>query len=240
MPEQTATTAAAPSAEYRQHRFRPPDGATDILLIRHGESAPARLDQPAPLLDGQADPDLDPRGRDEAQRVADRLADEQVSAIYVTPLRRTQQTAAPLAACLGVTPRVDDRLREVHLGDWEGAIFRKQIDERHPLTQQMFAEQRWDVIPGAEPHDALVARVRAAIADIAQAHTDQRIAVFSHGGVIGMLLHLATDSQPFAFLGVDNGSISHLVITTTRWIVRRVNDTGHLDTDLDRPPQPLT
>src|SRR5918995_5288865 len=83
--------------EYRQHRFSAPAGATDMLLIRHGESAPARLDAPAPAVDGQADPDLDVRGLEEAQRVAGRLESEEVSAIYVTNLRRTAQTAAPLA-----------------------------------------------------------------------------------------------------------------------------------------------
>ena len=41
--------------EYRQHRFTLPPGATEILLVRHGESAPAREDRPFPLVDGQSD-----------------------------------------------------------------------------------------------------------------------------------------------------------------------------------------
>jgi probable phosphoglycerate mutase len=102
--------------EYRQHRFRPPPGATDMLLIRHGESAPARPDEPAPLLDGQSDPDLDPHGRQEARLVADRLRGEEVAAIYTSTLRRTAQTAEPLAAQTGLTPRADADLREVFLG----------------------------------------------------------------------------------------------------------------------------
>jgi probable phosphoglycerate mutase len=227
------------STEFRQHRFSPPPGATDILLIRHGESAPARLDAPAPTVDGQADPDLDVRGRGEAERVADRLQGEEVSAIYVTNLRRTTQTAAPLVARLDIEPRVEPDLREVHLGEWEGAVFRARIAERHPLAMQMFTEQRWDMIPGAEASDVLLKRVRQGIERIAAAHADQRVVVFTHGGVIAMVMHLATGSEPFAFLGVDNGSITHLVVTPERWIVRRFNDTGHLDTDLDRPPQPL-
>ena len=227
------------STEYRQHRFSLPSGATDILLIRHGESAPARLDAPAPLVDGQADPDLDVRGRGEAECVADRLQHEEVSAIYVTTLRRTVQTAAPLAARLGIEPRVEPDLREVHLGEWEGATFRVRIAERDPLAMRMFAEQRWDMIPGAESSEMLLKRVRSGIERIAATHVDQRVVVFSHGGVIAMVMHLATGSEPFAFLGVDNGSITHLVVTPERWIVRRFNDTGHLDTDLDRPPQPL-
>jgi probable phosphoglycerate mutase len=227
------------STEYRQFRFSAPPGATDVLLIRHGESVPARLDTPAPMVDGQADPDLDGRGLDEAERVATRLQPEDVSAIYVSTLRRTAQTAGPLAARLGIEPRVDPDLREVHLGEWEGATFRIRIAERDPLAMRMFEEQRWDMIPGAEDSDALLKRIRHAIERIAAAHVDQRVVVFTHGGVIGMVVHLATACAPFAFLGADNGSITHLVVTPERWVVRRFNDTGHLGTDLDRPPQPM-
>jgi probable phosphoglycerate mutase len=227
--------------EYRQFRFQAPDGATDMLLIRHGESAPARFDAPAATVDGQADPDLDPRGRQEADLVADRFAAEEVSAIYVTTLRRTAQTAAPLADRLGLEPIVEPDLREVHLGDWEGAEFHQKIAEGHPLTRQMGSEQRWDVLPGSEPVDILHKRVRGAVERIAAAHRDERVAVFTHGGIIAAIVHLATGSQPFAFLGADNGSLTHLVVLADgRWIVRRFNDTGHLHTDLDRPAQPLT
>jgi probable phosphoglycerate mutase len=227
------------TTEYRQFRFSAPRGATDILLIRHGETVPARLDAPAPVVDGQADPDLDGRGIDEAERVADRLASEEVSAIYVSSLRRTAQTAAPLAARLGIEPRVDPDLREVHLGEWEGATFRIRIGERDPLAMRMLEEQRWDLIPGAESAEALLKRVRHSIERIASAHVDHRVVAFTHGGIIGMIVHLATQCTPFAFLGADNGSITHLVVTPQRWIVRRFNDTGHLGTDLDRPPQPM-
>lgn len=243
--------------EYRQHRFRPPPGAADLLIIRHGESQPARLDEPFPTVDGQADPPLDPRGHVEAERVADRLAGEEVSAIYVTPLQRTAQTAAPLAGRLGLRPTVEPDLREVYLGKWEGATFRARVREGHPIARRLFAEERWDVIPGAESREALAARVSAALTRIAAAHHDERVAVFTHGGVIGMIMALATGARPFAFIGADNGSLTHLVISPyhpdvravggtpngadgAHWTVRRFNDTGHLDTDLDRPTQPLT
>ncbi|MDA3629476.1 histidine phosphatase family protein [Saccharopolyspora sp. WRP15-2] len=218
--------------EYRQSRFAVPTGATDVLLIRHGESAPARPDRPFPLVDGQGDPELAPQGREHAERVAQRLADAGLDAIYVTTLIRTVQTAAPLAARTGLTPQVEPDLREVHLGEWEGGLFRQKTAENDPVIQRMHAEQRWDVIPGAESGAALSARVRGAIERLAAAHPDQRIAVFTHGGVIGQALALATGSRPLAFLGADNGSISRIVVTADRWIVRSFNDSAHLDSDL--------
>ena len=226
--------------EYRQHRFTLPAGATDILLIRHGESAPFRPGVEVPMLDGHGNPPLDPRGEAEAERVAERLADQRLDAIYVTPLQRTHQTAAPLARRLGLEPVVEPDLREVYLGEWEGPEFRMHVTESHPVAQRVFAEQRWDVIPGAESSEALAERVRRGFGRIAAAHGGHRVAVFAHGGVIGTICALATGSRPFAFIGADNASISHLVVTGDSWVLRRFNDTGHLGTDLDRPPEPLT
>lgn len=230
----------ADATEYRQYRFSPPPGACDMLVVRHGESQPLRRGEPFPTVAGQADPPLDPRGRDEAHRVAARLADQHLAAIYVTTLRRTVETAEPLARRLGLAPRVEADLREVDLGEWEGAEFRARARAMDPVIVEMFTAQRWDVIPGAEANEALADRLRAGLARIAAAHPDQRVAVFSHGGAIGTIAALATGSRPFAFLGADNGSITHLVVNGDDWILRRFNDTGHLGTDLDRPPEPLT
>ena len=72
-------------------------------------------------------------------------------------------------------------------------------------------------------------RVRAGIARIASRHPDQTVAVFSHGGVISRILAEATDSRVFAFLGVDNGSISHLVATPDWMTIRSYDDPAHLD-----------
>ncbi len=238
--EPAAVAESAEVKEYRQFRFQLPPGATDVLLVRHGESAPSRPDDPEPLIDGRHDPALDPQGRKEADAVAERLAGEQVAAIYVTNLRRTHETAAPLAARLGLEPRVEPRLGEVFLGDWEGAAFRKHFAEQHPIALQAMKEERWDAIPGAESTEDFQARIRAGLLDIAAAHRDQRVVVVTHGGVIGSIVALATGARPWAFVGADNGSLSHLVITPERWVIRRFNDTGHLGTDLDNPVQPLS
>ncbi|MCC3313869.1 histidine phosphatase family protein [Nocardia africana] len=233
-------TGPTARAEYRQPRFQPPAGSTELLLIRHGESAPARADQPFPLLEGQGDPELAPEGRRQAEAVAARLGAERIDAIYVTPFRRTMQTAAPLTVHLGLPPRVAADLREVHLGDWEGGLFRKMVADRHPVAQRMQAEERWDVIPGAEPAAEFTTRVRRAVERLAHEHPGRRLAVFTHGGVIAQVLSQASGSRPFAFHGVDNGSVSHVVVTAESWIVRCFNDTSHLGTTFSRSAAPLT
>ena len=185
--------------------------------------------RPFPLASGYGDPPLSAQGLEQAGRVSGRLGAAGIDAIYVTTLRRTAQTAAPLAARLGLDPRVEAGLREVYLGDWEGGIYRKMMTVGHPVSQQVLAEERWDLIPGAEPAAAFIDRVRAAIVRLAAGHLGQRVAVFTHGGVIGQALALASGSRPFAFVGADNASISRLVIAGDRWIVRGFNDTAHLE-----------
>jgi 2,3-bisphosphoglycerate-dependent phosphoglycerate mutase len=214
---------------FRQHRFQPPPGATDILLVRHGQSEAYVDGRLFALIDGQGDPPLSAEGEEQARRVAARLATAGIQAVYVSTMCRTVQTAAPLAGKLGLTPTVDGALREVHLGEWEGGVFRKNVAEGHPIALRMIAEERWDVIPDAEPTEAFAGRVRDAVERIATAHPDQRVAVFTHGGWIGQALALATGSRPFAFTGADNASVSRLVITPERWIIRGYNDTAHLD-----------
>jgi probable phosphoglycerate mutase len=227
---------------YRQLRFRRPPGATEILLVRHGESAPANPSEPFPMVEGHSDPPLDPVGHRQAQQVAARIlaSGEHVAAIYVTTLQRTHQTAAPLARALEIEPQVERDLREVNLGEWEGGgLFRKHVSEGHPVALEMASTGRWDVIPGAEKSEALEARVRSGIRRIAERHPDQTVVVVAHGGVIGQVLAIATGGRSFAFSGADNASISHLVIAGERWIVRRFNDTGHLTsmfTEFAEPP----
>lgn len=213
---------------YEQEGFRPPAGATELLLVRHGQSQ-AYLDGTSfPLTGGHGDPPLSAHGREQANRVCARLGADGIGAIYVTTLRRTTQTAEPLAARLGLAPRVEADLREVYLGEWEGGEYRKMVAQAHPTALRMFEQERWDVIPGAEPTAEFAGRVRAAIGRLTADHPGERVAAFTHGGVIGQVLALATGSRPFAFLGADNASISRLLIVDGRWIVRGFNDTAHL------------
>ncbi len=225
---------------YRQHRFTAPPGATELILVRHGESQPAVDGQPFELVDGHGDPALSPEGHEQAARVCARLGTERIDAIYVTTLRRTSQTAADLAELLGLDPIVEPDLREVHLGEWEGGQFRRRMAEMDPIAVRMVEEERWDVIPGAEPAADFAARVRGAVERIAAAHPDQRVAVFAHGGTIGEILAQATGSRPWAFASADNASISHLVVTPQRWVLRRFNDTSHLESALTTAAEPPT
>lgn len=229
--------------QFRQYRFAPPPGACEILLVRHGESAPLRDGQPFPLIDGHGDPPLhDPDGFEQAEQVADRLiaTGEQIAAVYVTTLTRTKQTAAPLLERLGMVATVEPDLREVFLGEWEGGLLRQKVVDGDPIAMRMFEEERWDVIPGAESPEDLRARVKAGIERIAAAHPDELVVAVVHGGVINEVMNIATGCSGFRFNGADNASLHHVVIDGGQWVIRCYNDTSHLSPTFSVGPEPMT
>jgi 2,3-bisphosphoglycerate-dependent phosphoglycerate mutase len=215
---------------YPQRTFAPPPGATELILVRHGASAAAVPGQPFDLLDGHADPPLAPEGQEQAIAVARRLDSESLAALFVTPLQRTAQTAAPLATATGLDPIVVPELQEVMLGDWEGGALRIRAAQGDPLFFRVIEEERWDVIPNAEPADAFAERVRRGVETmVAKTGPDATAAAVLHGGVIGEICRQATASRPFAFVHSDNCSISRLVVMADgRQLLRSFNDTAHL------------
>ncbi|HVB90701.1 MAG TPA: histidine phosphatase family protein [Acidimicrobiales bacterium] len=213
---------------FSQKPFKGPAGSTELLLVRHGASADAIEGAPFALVGGHGDPPLSEVGLRQAELVAQRLMREEFEAIYVSNLRRTAQTAAPLAARSGLTPVVETDLREVFLGQWEGGLIRQKVADRDPLALRVFAEQRWDVVPGAEPAAAFRARLRDAVGRIAAAHVDSRVVVFSHAAAIGQIIAQASGAEPFAFTTADNASITRLIAAPDRWYVRGYNEITHL------------
>jgi probable phosphoglycerate mutase len=215
---------------FEQHPYSTPPGATEVVLVRHGASAAAVEGVMFPLIDGRSDPPISEVGQSQAESVAERLAGEDVGALFVSPLRRTRETAAPLADATGLEPTVVPELAEVFLGEFEGGEYRVRAGRGDPIIKQVFAEQRWDAIPGGESLADLGRRVRGAIARIvSETGPDSTAVAFTHGAVIGELCRQATESRPFAFVHADNGSISRLVVRGDgRWLLRSFNDIAHL------------
>jgi len=226
--------------EYGQHPFQAPPGATELFLVRHGQSAAYRDGEPFALVDGQGDPPLTAHGHWQAGQVGDRLRHVPIDAVYITTLQRTAQTAAPLLGHIGQSAIVEPDLREIHLGEWEGGVFRKKVADRDPAFLEVERTQDWSAIPGAESFAQLRERVVSAITRIHANHPGERIVAVSHGGAIGAALSHATGSKPLAFAATDNASIAHLILLDDRWILRRYNDTGHLGGELSAVSESLS
>lgn len=220
---------AQPQVHRAQERYRLPAGSRQILLARHGATTGETVHT---LEYGDltiSNPPLTAEGHDQAAALAAYLAGEPLAGIFVTPLQRTRQTAAPLVAATGLEPVEIADMREVHLGDWEHS-FRRHAETGHPLLQRMMVEESWNVLPNAEPSEDFAARVRRGILAIAEAMApDTTVIAFSHAATIAEICRQATGSRPFAFVAPENTSVSRLVVGADgRWKLRSFNDMAHL------------
>ncbi|HKT74743.1 MAG TPA: histidine phosphatase family protein [Steroidobacteraceae bacterium] len=213
-----------------QQHYRIPPSSREIILVRHGSAGGEKMDVRLTLGElTVTDPPLWPEGEAQAHSVGARLSRERVSRIFVTPLQRTQQTAAPLVDLTDIIPIVIPELREVYLGDFEHEFYARAA-AGDVLLKRMIAEETVEVLPNAERMEDFSARVRIGIAKILDAMDPGTSAVaFIHAGTIAEICRQATGSRPFAFMGPENGSISRMVIHADgRWALRSFNDIAHL------------
>jgi len=158
---------------------------TLVLLARHGETDwnAARRWQ------GHADPPLNERGREQARSLAALLAGRSVSTIYSSDLQRASETAGIVAESLGLPVRLDERLREVDVGEWSG-LTTVEIEERFPgaLARRRDGGSGWEL---GESYEAMGERVKAALLAIAGAHPDEIVLAVTHVGPVRMMRRLA-------------------------------------------------
>jgi probable phosphoglycerate mutase len=155
-----------------------------LLLLRHGQThgnTAGALDTAVPGLD------LTELGQRQAEAAARALADRGIEEIFVSPLTRTRQTAAPLASLLGIEPFELDGLREISAGDFEMAADHDAI-AGYIGTVADWIECRYDTrMPGGESGVEFLGRYDAAVAEIdravARAGHQNALAV-SHGAAI--------------------------------------------------------
>ena len=157
---------------------------TRLFLIRHGATVLTAEDRFA----GSSDVALSDEGRDQARRLADRLKDEKLSAVYASPLGRTMETAAIIAAPHRVEVVRRDGLREIDHGHWE-QMTRRDVEEKFPAEAAAWEEDPYTFAPpGGESGLAVTARALPVLLEIVRAHAHQRVAVISHKATIRLLL----------------------------------------------------
>jgi probable phosphoglycerate mutase len=123
-----------------------------IVLVRHA--------QPEWVRDGLnvVDPPLTDLGRRQAEQLAERLAGEEFAEVYVSPLRRARETAAPLLAALGREERVEPWLAEIREPNWHGHP--AELAASAYATQASTAsDRRWEGLEGGEAPSAFVERI---------------------------------------------------------------------------------
>ena len=201
-----------------------------LVLARHAQSTWNGLGK----IQGQLDPSLSERGREEAERLAERLGDKRWAAFYSSDLARCRETAAPLAGRLGREPVTLGDLREIYLGEWEG-LTRHELEQRYPeLWQRWLHEPSWDLVPGGEGAKSFELRVDRVIKRLLDEHPEGDILVVTHGGVIQVALGhtIGRNSAGLFPFRISNASITTIEHGPQRLIVSSVNDVCHLSSPL--------
>jgi broad specificity phosphatase PhoE len=190
-----------------------------VLLVRH--ALPLRSEP------GEgSDPDLSHEGQAQVERLPDALARFPISRVVSSPQRRAIQTAEPVAAARSLNVEIDDRFAEYDR-DLPAYIPVEQIRAEMPEEWERLAQGH---LPSAVDEDAFRARVRAAVDDlVATADAEDTVAVFSHGGVINLLLHEILGTTRLLSFPVDYASVTRLLYSRTgQATVAGVNAVEHV------------
>ena len=177
-----------PSSKISRRKIKSPP-PTRLLLIRHAEIE--RRYQRA--FGGRLDINLSARGRAQARTLADFLRGKKFAALYASPMKRVQQTLAPFLKNGAPAQTILPGLREVDFGDWTGYNWNEVRKKFGVHPYDWLDEIELGAVPNGENGVQFRARVEACLWKIIRRHPGETAAIFSHGGVIRMMLAILLD-----------------------------------------------
>lgn len=202
-----------------------------LILLRHGETAYNATSR----MQGQLDTTLSERGVNQAHAAAKELRDLGISKIVSSDLSRAKHTAEVVGADLGLAVDVDKRLRETHLGDWQGKTH-SEVDTAHEGARAVWRTDASWAPPRGESRLEVAARSRAVVDELLRDFDEwdnSTVLLVSHGGTIAALtaslLGFVVAQYP-AIKGLGNANTARLVAmprldepTETRWYLEAWN-----------------
>lgn len=157
---------------------------TRVYLIRHGQVA----GHETPSYNGHADVALTEYGIFQYQQLRERLKDEGINACYSSDLSRCATGAEIICEQLGISPRLDARLRELNIGIWEGMTWSDIVTKYPQEWHARLADIVNHRVPGGENLLDLAGRALPALEEMLAAHNGENILVVGHGGMNRVLL----------------------------------------------------
>jgi broad specificity phosphatase PhoE len=169
--------------------------ATRIFLVRHGATMLSTEDRFA----GETDVLLSDQGREQLHQLAHRLENEEIKAVYASPMKRTIESAEILATPhkKEVIPR--DGLKEISHGRWE-QLTRKEVEQKYPDEYDRWEQDPFTFAPvGGETGLQVTARALPVLLEIVEKHKDQCVLVVSHKATIRLLLSSLLGFDPRSY-----------------------------------------
>jgi broad specificity phosphatase PhoE len=202
---------------------------THLYFVRHGETD----SNVNGLLHGVTDVPLNAIGLQQAELIADRLADlGHLDRIVSSPLDRALTTARAIQRRSGLPLRIYEGLKEMNFGSAEGIPF-TEVGIIYPMQSELFLDPgaphaRY---PGGESRGEFFNRVNRVVDDIANQHIGEHIVVVAHGGFISATLSvlMADQSNNWRDSPIQNCSLTHIELSTSEPVAHLVNDAVHLD-----------
>jgi len=198
-------------------------------MIRHGATVLSAEDRFA----GATDVALSDEGREQTQRLAERLSRENFVAVYASPLSRTMETARILAAPHKLPVQTRDGLREINHGRWE-QMTRREVEQKFPAEAAEWERDPYTFAPvGGESGLQVTARALPVLIDLVRGHPAENILVVSHKGTIRLLLSSLLGFDPRRYRDNLDQKPAALNIVDFKDPVRSrltlFNDTAHYD-----------
>jgi len=199
---------------------------TKVILVRHGQT----LWNLEMKYQGHCDVALTEKGVEQAMMAAQRLADEDISAVYASDLSRALKTAECIADVHRLPVTTIPDLREINFGEWEGLTFEGINSQRPDGRSKLFTHPDEIVIPGGETFREVKDRATTALAKLVIEHPNQTIVVVSHGATIRAVLCAVLNIHLNYLWNIkqDNTAINMIEYYDKRVIVTLVNDVHHL------------
>jgi len=199
---------------------------TTILMVRHGVTSTTGT-----LLPGRAPGlHLSERGVEQATAVAARLSEltTKPSALYVSPLERTRETAAPIAKALGLKVQIEKGLLECDFGDWTGK--KLALLSKKPEWKTVQSAPSTFRFPNGESFTEMQLRMWTTLEKLAAKHRGKTIVVVSHADPIKAAVTYAqgVPLDLFQRTVISTCSVSAIALTGHTPIVLSVNNTASL------------
>jgi broad specificity phosphatase PhoE len=199
---------------------------TRFILVRHGQTAWNKTEQ----FRGRTDLPLNETGLEQANRVAARLANEKIDAIYSSPLQRTLQTIQPLADTRGIQITKTDALIDIDVGDCAGLTI-EQTQEKFPDVADAWQNHPARVaFPNGEAMTSVRERLEKLLAELTIKYANQTIVLVTHRIMCQTLLCLALGLNPDLLWHIqqDNACVNFFEMRDKHFVVTLMNDTSHL------------
>jgi 2,3-bisphosphoglycerate-dependent phosphoglycerate mutase len=202
----------------------------ELTIVRHGETELNRVGS----FQGQVDVPLNARGLVQAQRLAQRLANERFDQLYCSDLQRALQTAAPIAQRLSLFVQRDRGLREQLFGVLDGKTLSEVQHEQPDLWQAWLKHDADFALPGGESVRQFSERVLAAVMALDQTVHLQQLLVVCHGGVLDMLYRYANGYSLHGprVCAIPNTGINRFMLNNGQLDITVWGDDTHLSNDL--------